>query len=196
MSKPQFESYKSKKQIQPSSSTASATQPVGTVEEVSVIPGDVAVASAVEGVESVIAFDNASAAIPVEAIKEVHKVETAPAKLSWKERMLAGKLEKKISKATAPREAKADGQSKTVPRLSLIFGALGLVMLITGIVPGIAILFGIAGLILGIVGLSQIRKGESPRSSKAAALLGLIFGSAVILFLLLAIYAIAAFGFA
>ncbi|WP_247235753.1 DUF4190 domain-containing protein [Telluribacter sp. SYSU D00476] len=171
------------------------------MEDVAVVSSDVATApvataSAAEGMESVVSPADVSAVIPAEAIREAYKAEKTHAKPSWKERMITRKLEKKISKASAPKEAGANGQSKTIPRLSLIFGGLGLLMLILGIVPGIAILFGIAGLVLGIVGLSQIRRGESPRSSKAAALLGLIFGGAVILFLLLAIYAIAAFGFA
>ena len=197
MSKPQFESYSTKKAVKPSSGPAQLTQPIGTVDEASVTSNNVAVAtaSAAEGLESVVSPGSNSAVIPAEAVREAYKAEKAPAKPNWKGRVITRKLEKRISKASAPKEAAADRQSKTIPRLSMIFGALGLLMLILGIVPGIAILFGIAGLVLGIVGLGQIRKGESPRSSKAAALLGLIFGGAVILLLLLAISFIAAFGF-
>ncbi|HEV7349144.1 MAG TPA: hypothetical protein VGN67_12525 [Telluribacter sp.] len=187
MSKPQFESFGSQK-----ATPAQVPAPPVAAEAPAAV-----MASSAAGVEAVLEATNENlAAMPAEAIKALPVAEKAPVKLNWKERLVAKKLEKKMQGTYSLKRASATGTSKTIPLLSLVFGGLGLLMLLLSIIPGLAILFGIAGLVLGIVGLGEVRKGKAPRSSKFMALLGLIFGAGVIVLLLAAVIFIAAFGFA
>jgi hypothetical protein len=185
---PQAESYGQSKPATASELSSPTTQPAATVLDEAPL-----LATTHGGLATVIA---APAALPAEAVSASlpQAIRKAPGKLSLSEKIVARKVQKKIEKAQSPRKAaKAKAQIDTVSLLSLIAGGGGLILLLLGV--GAGILFGLVGLILGIVGLSRIRRGSAPSSSRAMAILGIVFGGLVTLLGIIVIAAVASYGF-
>lgn len=144
--------------------------------------------------------DSKAAEIPAEAVsskkENVHVVASGATatKTTWQQKMIAKKIQKQIKKADSPEKAQATkAKADTIALLSLIFGGAGLLLLLAG--TGFGLLLGIAGLVMGIIGLSRVKKGLAPASSKTLALLGTIFGGLVTLIGLILIAALSAYGF-
>lgn len=130
-----------------------------------------------------------SARIPTEAVtssaapaqaKTTSSTIAKPVKMTLAQKIIAKKIQKQILKANTFEGKKAvKEKADTIALLALIFGGAGLLLSFAG--TGLGLLLGIAGLVLGIVGMSRIKKGQAPASSKTLALLGLIFGGVVTL---------------
>ncbi|TDB69001.1 hypothetical protein [Arundinibacter roseus] len=180
---PHFESY-----------TAAKTAPKPAAEVPISATASVLTASASEDMTAVVEATEQSTPIPAEAITPLHVAKKTPAQTTWKEKVVAKKIQKKIEKAQSPEKAKsAKAKPDTVALLSLIFGGAGLLLLLAG--TGLGLLLGLAGLVMGIVGLSKIRKGTAPASSRTMAILGVVFGGLVTLLGLIVIAAVASYGF-
>lgn len=140
------------------------------------------IASVIEPIESA-----PTSVIPETAIKAAK----APAHQTWQEKVLIKKIQKKVEKTKSSTKAAAPkAKADTVALLSLIFGGLGLILLFAG--GGLGLLLGLAGLVMGIVGLSRVKRGVAPGSSRTMAILGIVFGGIVTLLGILVIAVIAA----
>lgn len=185
---PQAESHIQAKPATASIPSPPTTQPAATVRNEAPL-----LAATHEGPAAVMA---APAALPVEAVTASlpQAIRKSPDRPSLAEKVVTRRIQRKIEKAESPRkDAKAKAQIDTVSLLSLIAGGGGLILLLLGV--GAGLLFGLVGLILGIVGLSRIRRGSAPSSSRAMAILGIVFGGLVTLLGLIIIAAVASYGF-
>jgi hypothetical protein len=154
---------------------------------------EVQLASANDDLASVLA-QPATTPSEVAVADQPQTVQKATNRLTLAEKVVAKKIQKKIKKAQSPKEGKkAKAETDLVSLFSLIAGGGGLILLLLGV--GAGLLLGLIGLILGIVGLSRIRRGNAPSSSRTMAILGVVFGGLVTLLGLIVIAAVASYGF-
>lgn len=111
---------------------------------------------------------------------------------NWLQRVVLKQLQKKLAKKVVKGKLdRCSTLSDTMPQLanknpnmhgllSLIFGGLGFISLLLGSLAILSIPFALAALILGIIGIKKDK-------NNTMAIIGLVFGSAVILLLILAI---------
>ena len=169
-------SQKQVKSATPAETTAAVASPAATASQPQLT------ASTKEEIALVTEEEATLSAIPAEAITtkaasaEAKATAAKPAKLTWTQKIVAKKIEKQIKKANSPEATKAAKAEDTLSLLALIFGGVGLLLLLITYSSGLALLLGVAGLVLGIIGIGRVKKGQAPQSSKILALLGLILG--------------------
>ena len=169
---------------------ATETTPITTQE---VTTREVQMASANDDLASVLA-EPATTPAEVTIADRPQTIQKTTPRLTLAEKVVAKKIQKKIEKAQSPKEGKkAKAETDLVSLFSLIAGGGGLILLLLGV--GAGLLLGLVGLVLGIVGLSRIRRGKAPSSSRTLAILGVVFGGLVTLIGLLLLVAVATFSF-
>lgn len=167
------------------------TTPVPAAEP----PAQVTTQSAVMTAPLTAAADNDLASVlkstPPNVTATPEAITKAPAQQTWQEKVVVKKLKKRVEKENSSTKAAAPkAKADTVALLSLIFGGAGLLLLLAG--GGLGLLLGLAGLIMGIIGLSRVKRGLAPQSSRTMAILGIIFGGVVTLLAILVIAVVAA----
>lgn len=186
---PVFQHLPSSAYIHPKSTSilSNNDQPTQVTTQSSVASPQLA-ASANDDVASVVQPSKPSYSTAQESVS---KVTEAPIQQTWQEKVISKKIQKRVEKvSSSTKAASPKAKADTVALLSLIFGGAGLLLLLAG--GGLGLLLGLAGLIMGIIGLSRVKRGLAPQSSRTMAILGIIFGGVVTLLAILVIAVVAA----